>query len=149
MFTFRYSSDLQAPRYGSSASAAADLVASEDIVIAPNNGRAKVRTGVWIESVNWDVVPEGAIPELQIRARSGLAAKHGVMLSNGVGTVDADYRDEICVLLTNTGTETFYIQKGDRIAQMAASLTWRLPELTVGGERQGGFGSTGVKTTAS
>ena len=137
-----HSSDLL-PSYATAASAAADLRAACDSIIAPGQ-RVKVPTGVWIEHVEWDKVPPGMIPELQIRARSGLAFKHGIMLTNGVGTVDADYPDEICVLLFNSGSESFVIQKGDRIAQITLNLVQRIPNLSVGGHRTGGFGSTGI-----
>jgi dUTP pyrophosphatase len=93
--------------------------------------------------VEWSKVPTGFIPELQIRARSGLARKNAITLANGVGTIDADYREEIGVLLLNLGREPFKVQKGDRIAQMALNLVGRL-ELPIGGQRQGGFGSTSV-----
>jgi dUTP pyrophosphatase len=131
------------PAYGTAASAAADLKAGCDLVITPGE-RGKVPTGVWIERVEWEKVPLGMIPELQVRARSGLAFKHGIMLTNGLGTVDADYPDEICVLLYNSGKEPFAIQKGDRIAQITMNLVQRLPGLAIGGTRTGGFGSTGV-----
>lgn len=131
------------PSYATAASAAADLRAAQDCVIAPGD-RAKVSTGVWIDRVDWKKVPEGMIPELQIRARSGLAYKHGIMLVNGVGTIDADYQDEICVLLYNSGRESFVIQKGDRIAQMTLGLVNKISSLQTGGLRSGGFGSTGV-----
>ena len=131
------------PAYGTAASAAADLRAAADLVIYPGE-RAKIPTGVWIDRVNWDLVPAGMIPELQIRARSGLAFKHGVMLTNGIGTVDADYPEEICVLLYNSGKESFSIQKCDRIAQITLNLVVKIPGLVDGGSRVGGFGSTGV-----
>jgi len=131
------------PSYATAASAAADLRAASELVIPPGE-RAKVPTGVWIDRVDWDKVPPGMIPELQIRARSGLAYKHGVMLTNGVGTVDADYPDEICVLLFNSGKEPFVIQKGDRVAQITLSILHRIDDLNVGGARIGGFGSTGL-----
>jgi dUTP pyrophosphatase len=101
-----------------------------------------VPTGVWISSVNWEKVPLGLIPELQIRARSGLARKNGICLANGIGTIDADYRDEIGVLLLNLGPEDFRIERGDRIAQMVISFVGRIDGLPVGGSRVGGFGST-------
>jgi dUTP pyrophosphatase len=123
-------------------SAAADLVAREGLVIEPGTV-ACVPTGVWISEVEWSKIPTGFIPELQIRARSGLARKNAITLANGVGTIDADYREEIGVLLLNFGREPFKVQKGDRIAQMALNLVGRL-ELPVGGQRQGGFGSTSV-----
>jgi dUTP pyrophosphatase len=94
--------------------------------------------------VDWEKVPAGMIPELQVRARSGLAFKHGIMLTNGVGTVDADYKDEICVLLYNSGKDSFVIQKGDRIGQITLGLVRRMDALPIGGTRSGGFGSTGV-----
>jgi dUTP pyrophosphatase len=130
------------PSYATAASAAADLRAASDLVIAPGH-HCKMSTGVWIDRVDWTRVPEGLIPELQIRARSGLAYKHGLMLTNGVGTIDADYRDEICVLLFNSGLEPFIIQKGDRIAQITLNLVHRIDGLNTGGTRVGGFGSTG------
>ena len=131
-----------APSYATEYSAGADLKAAEECVIPPQ-GRAKVRTGVQIDRVDWASVPPGLIPELQVRARSGLAIKHGVMLSNGVGTVDADYPDEICVLLSNFGHDPFIIQKGDRIAQISLTYVKQISGLAVGGARTGGFGSTG------
>lgn len=131
------------PSYASTASAAADLRAASESVIAPGE-RGRVQTGVWIDRVDWDRVPDGMIPELQVRARSGLAFKHGVMLTNGVGTVDADYPDEIGVLLFNSGKSPFFIQKGDRIAQITLNLVARIPSLAFGGVRLGGFGSTGT-----
>jgi len=122
--------------------AAADLRSRLPLVIQPGS-RALVPTGVWISSVDWDVVPKGAIPELQIRARSGLAFRHGITLMNGVGTIDADYPDEIGVLLWNTGSEPFEVKVGDRIAQMILALAMRLPDAAEGERRTGGFGSTG------
>lgn len=135
------STDLM-PTYATAASAAADLRAARDYVLAPG-ARARVATGVWIDKVDWDLVPSGMIPELQVRARSGLAFKNGIMLTNGVGTIDADYPDEIGVLLFNSGSEPFLIQKGDRIAQITLNLVTRIPDLQAGASRTGGFGSTG------
>jgi len=100
------------------------------------------------------MVPTGltiALPagyEAQVRPRSGLAAKHGVTVLNAPGTVDADYRGEICVLLINHGSEAFTIARGERIAQMVIAPVSHaelvpvttLPETARGG---GGFGSTG------
>lgn len=131
------------PSYATAASAAADLRAASELII-PAGERGKVPTGVWIERVDWNKVPDGQIPELQVRARSGLAFKKGIMLTNGVGTIDADYPDEICVLLYNSGKEPFVIQKGDRIAQVTLNIVARISGLDVGGTRAGGFGSTGV-----
>ena len=141
MFQFRFHEDCT-PRYMTEHSAAADLVAREGLTVDPGTV-VIVPTGVWISAVEWEKVPVGYIPELQIRARSGLARKNGIALANGIGTIDADYRDEIGVLLINHSQAPFVIQKGDRIAQMALNLVGRL-DLPVGGQRQGGFGSTSV-----
>jgi dUTP pyrophosphatase len=143
MITLKSKSPDLMPSYATAASAAADLRAASDLVIAAGQ-RGKVPTGVWIDKVEWDKVPHGSIPELQVRARSGLAFKHGIMLTNGVGTIDADYPDEICVLLFNSGSEPFLIQKGDRIAQITLNLVHKISGLESGGNRGGGFGSTGV-----
>jgi len=122
--------------------AACDLVARETVTV-PARGVAKVPTGVWIADVAWDKVPSGSIPELQVRARSGLAFKHAISLANGIGTIDADYRDEICVLLVNHGEQEFVAQKGERIAQMAQTLVYPIECIPTKGKRAGGFGSTG------
>ena len=124
-------------------SAACDLLSQSCLNIEPSQV-ACVQTGVWIESIHWDKIPSGFIPELQIRARSSLAFKHSIMLPNGVGTVDADYRDEISVLLYNGGNEVFPVKKGMRIAQMALNLVGRIEGVPIGGERVGGFGSTNL-----
>jgi len=143
MITLKSKSPDLMPSYATAASAAADLRAASELIIAPGE-RSKVPTGVWIERVDWTKVPDGQIPELQVRARSGLAFKQGIMLTNGVGTIDADYPDEICVLLYNSGKEPFVIQKGDRIAQVTLNIVARISGLDVGGTRSGGLGSTGV-----
>ena len=143
MISFKSKSPDLMPSYATAASAAADLRAASELII-PAGQRGKVPTGVWIDRVDWDLVPSGMIPELQVRARSGLAFKHGIMLTNGVGTVDADYPDEICVLLFNSGGEPFVIQKGDRVAQITLNLVHRIAGINAGGQRTGGFGSTGV-----
>jgi len=143
MITLKSKSPDLMPSYATAASAAADLRAASELII-PAGERGKVPTGVWIERVDWTKVPDGQIPELQVRARSGLAFKQGIMLTNGVGTIDADYPDEICVLLYNSGKEPFVIQKGDRIAQVTLNIVARISGLDVGGTRAGGFGSTGV-----
>ena len=111
----------------------------EPVVLQPGK-RALIPTGLYLQ------IPEGY--EVQIRARSGLALRHGIALVNGVGTVDSDYRGEIGVLLINLGEEPFTIQNGDRIAQM---VICRLPDVELSvvdslGESdrgEGGFGSTG------
>lgn len=136
------------PVYMTQHSVAADLRAREAVVLAPAQRRL-VGTGVRIVAVNWDVVPRGYVPEISLRARSGLALRHGVTLLNGVGTVDADYRDEIKVLLWNGGEQALQINAGDRIAQMLVALSYRLPCLERNDStRQGGFGSTDYVETA-
>lgn len=130
------------PVYQSEKSAAADLKSRVDMCI-PAGAKALVPSGVRIAKVLWDEVPDQMIPELQVRARSGLAFKHGITLTNGVGTIDADYPDEIGVLLWNTGDQDFVIKKGDRIAQLVLNLCHRIPEVSLKGKRTGGFGSTG------
>lgn len=147
MFKLRFAEGCE-PQYMTEHSAACDLVAREAAMI-PAGKVGLVPAGVWIESVDWAVVPEGFIPELQVRARSGLARKQAISLANGIGTIDADYRDEIGVLLINHGEETFVIQAGDRLAQMALNLVARIPGLPVGGLRVGGFGSTLVSSLQS
>ena len=142
MFKLRFDEDCR-PQYMTEHSAACDLIARDAALIPPGEV-ACVPAGVWIESVEWEKVPEGYIPELQVRARSGLARKFGISLANGIGTIDADYRDEVGVLLANLGKEAFIIQKGDRIAQMALNLVVRIPGVAIGGQRNGGFGSTSV-----
>ena len=137
---------MEAPTYATDGSAAVDLRAAIDegttVVIAPGE-RALIPTGLAIAPESRDVV---AI----LAARSGLAIKKGIRLSNGIGVIDADYRGEISVGLHNTGAEPFEVNRGDRIAQMmfmpvlAADfiVSDTLDETARGA---GGFGSTGVK----
>lgn len=138
-----------APAYQTELSAGADLKAREACII-PAGKTKLVPTGVWIEKIEWELIPTGFIPELQVRARSGLAYKHGITLTNGVGTIDADYPNEIGVLLWNTSEQDFTIHEGDRIAQLVLNLIARIPYLQIGGsqglERVGGFGSTGASS---
>lgn len=136
-------SGLALPSYQTSQSAGMDVLAAVEsaIVIEPGE-RAIIPTGLYIE------LPEGY--ELQIRGRSGLAAKSGIMPANGVGTIDADYRGEIGVILLNTSKEPFTITRGDRIAQAVVAkfehVTWQETEELSETERgSGGFGSTGSK----
>ena len=131
--------DFPLPEYATPASAGVDLRASEARVIPPG-GRALVPTGLRI------ALPEGY--EAQVRPRSGLALKHGVTLPNSPGTIDADYRGEIGVILMNLGQEPFIVEPGDRIAQMVvapvARVAWIEAEALDATERgEGGFGSTG------
>ncbi len=135
---------IQLPTYMSSHASGMDLQAacSEPIQIPPGE-RVLIPTGFAI------AIPEGY--EAQIRPRSGLAMKHGITCLNSPGTIDADYRGEIKVLLINLGQEAFTLQPGDRIAQMVIQkverVEWREVESLSESDRgQGGFGSTGVKS---
>ena len=142
MIRLRYAAGQQ-PAYMTEHSAGADLCSRVSLSILPGKAAA-VPTGVWIDEVAWNLVPENTIPELQIRARSGLALKKRITLANGVGTIDADYPDEIAVLLINLGEEAFQIKPGDRIAQIVLNLVHRISGLPVGAMRSGGMGSTGI-----
>lgn len=130
------------PKYQTELSAGMDLHANleEPIVLMPQ-ARMLVATGLFIE------LPEGY--EAQVRPRSGLALKHGITVLNSPGTIDADYRGEIKVLLINHGQEPFTIQNGERIAQMViaqhATVQWQETQSLSNTERgEGGYGSTGV-----
>ena len=111
-----------------------------DLVLAPGERRA-VGTGLVFE------LPEGY--EMQVRPRSGLALKHGITLPNAPGTIDADYRGELKVILQNGGQEPFTIRRGERIAQLVfarheAPVLLESDSLNHTGRGAGGFGSTGV-----
>ena len=134
--------DLALPDYATAAAAGADLLAAidQDVVLAPLE-RKIVPTGISI------ALPVGF--EAQVRPRSGLAAKNGVTLVNAPGTIDADYRGEIGVILINLSNEPFRISRGMRIAQLVvarhARAVWReVSELDRTARGAGGFGSTGV-----
>jgi dUTP pyrophosphatase len=131
------------PAYATALSAGMDIRAnlSESLVIKPLERRL-VPTGLFLE------IPDGF--EVQIRPRSGLAFKHGITVLNSPGTIDADYRGEVGVLLVNLSNEPFEIQHGERIAQMVvASYTQAVlietTELSTTNRGTGGFGSTGKK----
>jgi len=131
------------PHYETSASAGMDLRANlkEAITLQPL-GKAIIPTGLFIE------LPLGV--EAQVRPRSGLAAKKGVTVLNAPGTIDADYRGEIGVILINLSNEDFVIENGERIAQMVIAkherAEWNLVDsLSETARGEGGFGSTGVK----
>ncbi len=135
---------LDLPAYATEHAAGMDLVAAveEDLVLPPGGFRL-VPTGIAI------ALPEGY--EAQARPRSGLAAKSGVTVLNSPGTIDADYRGEVGVVLINLGPGPFTVSRGMRIAQMVvapvSTVTWdeveRLPE---SGRGAGGFGSTGLRS---
>ncbi len=134
---------LDLPAYQSSGAAGMDLVAAvaEDgpVTLAPGE-RAMIETGLTM------ALPEGF--EAQVRPRSGLAAKHGVTVANAPGTIDADYRGEVKVILVNLGPEPFTVERGARIAQMVVQPVVRavLHEAETLDETDrgtGGFGSSG------
>ena len=131
------------PHYETDASAGMDLRADlTEVMTLKPLGRAIVKTGLFIE------LPIGY--EAQVRPRSGLAAKKGITVLNSPGTIDADYRGEIGVILVNLSNEDFIIENGERIAQLIIAkherANWEPVEVLEETERgTGGFGSTGVK----
>lgn len=136
-------SNYDAPFYATVNSAGMDLKANieQPITLAPLE-RAMVPTGLYI------ALPEGT--EAQVRPRSGLAAKHGITVLNTPGTIDADYRGEIKVILVNLSNEAFTINPGERIAQMVVAryekVEWdEVDSLDETDRGTGGFGSTGTK----
>jgi dUTP pyrophosphatase len=142
-----HAADLPLPAYATEGAAAMDLMAAVAApLVIPPGGRALVPTGLRV------ALPAGH--EWQIRPRSGLALRHGLVLANSPGTIDEDYRGEVQVIVLNTGTEPFTVERGARIAQAVLAPVTRavfeeveaLPETLRG---QGGFGSTGVATAPS
>ena len=138
-----HGADLALPGYATAGAAGMDLLAAvtAPIVIAPGK-RALVPTGLTI------ALPEGF--EAQVRPRSGLALKHGITVLNAPGTIDADYRGEVGVILINHGDAPFTINRGERIAQMVIApvtvAAWNeVGELPGTARGAGGFGSTGTK----
>jgi dUTP diphosphatase len=140
ILTLPHGRGLNLPSYATVGAAGADLVSAEDAAIAPGAVHA-VATGIAL------AIPQGF--EGQVRPRSGLALKHGVTVLNAPGTIDADYRGEVKVILINHGPEPFRISRGDRVAQLVVAAVTPvqfervdvLPETARG---EGGFGSTGV-----
>jgi len=137
-----HGADLPLPEYQSAQAAGFDLVAAvaADVTIKPGQ-RETIPTGIAI------ALPLGT--EAQVRPRSGLAARHGVTVLNTPGTIDADYRGEIQVILINLGSESFVVRRGMRIAQLviAPVLRARISESRELGKTprgSGGFGSTGI-----
>jgi dUTP pyrophosphatase len=141
------SEDLPLPAYATPGAAGLDLLAAvgEELVLAPG-ARALVPTGVAL------ALPPGF--EGQVRGRSGLALRHGILLPNAPGTIDSDYRGEVKVILLNAGSDPFRIRRGDRIAQLVVApvtrVEWRetarLPETS---RADGGFGHTDRRNPAS
>jgi dUTP pyrophosphatase len=131
--------DLPLPAYASDGAAGLDVVSAEDWTLEPGE-RRPVATGFAI------AIPEGY--EIQVRPRSGLAAKNGVTCLNTPGTIDSDYRGEVKVILINLSDEAFRIRRGDRIAQLVPAPVLRaafreVDELDSTERGAGGFGSTG------
>lgn len=136
-------SAFELPAYATEGAAGLDIRANttEPIVLAPLE-RLLIPTGLFV------AIPLGY--EIQIRPRSGLAFKHGITVLNTPGTIDADYRGEIKVLLVNLSNTSFTIEPGERIAQMVLAkhetLSWKTTDILPSTERgAGGFGSTGLK----
>ena len=136
-------SGMDLPTYATVASAGMDVRAAIEtpVTLAPL-GRAVVPTGLFLE------IPVGF--EVQVRPRSGLAAKKGITVLNAPGTIDADYRGEVCVILVNLSQEPFVIERGERIAQLVLARHEVIEWETVGTLEEsqrgaGGFGSTGTK----
>jgi dUTP pyrophosphatase len=141
-----HAAGLALPAYASLHAAGLDLLAAlnEPLTLAPGK-RARVPTGIAI------ALPEDF--EAQVRPRSGLAARHGVTLLNSPGTIDADYRGEIAVILINLGEQSFRIERGMRIAQLVVApvmrVCWRqTAELPATERAAGGFGSTGTAASS-
>ena len=133
--------DSKMPEMATAGAAGYDLCASKSIIIKSGEFE-KVPTGIKIS------MPTGL--EAQIRPRSGLAAKHGITVLNAPGTIDSDYRGEICVLLINHGKKDFVIEPGMRIAQMVFAKVIKVnfeqvEQLDETNRGESGFGSTGVK----
>lgn len=131
------------PFYATAGAAGMDLRAAnvEQIIIEPL-ARKLIPTGLFLE------IPQGL--EMQIRPRSGLAFKHGITVLNSPGTIDADYRGEVCVLLINLSNIPFTVERGERIAQAVVArherVVWSETDTLADSSRgQGGFGSTGTK----
>jgi dUTP pyrophosphatase len=130
---------LPLPAYATPGAAGMDVVAAEDVALAPG-ARHAVATGFSV------AIPEGY--EIQVRPRSGLALKHGISVPNTPGTIDSDYRGELKVILINHGAEPFPVHRGDRIAQLVLApvtlAAWQeVAELDETARGAGGFGSTG------
>ena len=138
-----HASELPLPEYATEHSAGMDLLAAieHELTILPHQ-QALVKTGISI------ALPDGY--EAQVRPRSGLALKHSVTVLNAPGTIDADYRGEIGVILINHAEEPFVVTRGMRIAQMIIApytrATWhKVDTLEESARGEGGFGSTGIK----
>ena len=130
---------LPLPTYATDGAAGLDVVAAEDLTLAPGQRHA-VATGFAI------AIPPGY--EVQVRPRSGLALKHGITCPNTPGTIDEDYRGEVKIILANIGSEPFEVRRGERVAQLVPAPVLKasfreVDELSETGRGAGGFGSTG------
>jgi len=141
-----HGADLPLPTYATAQSAGLDLMAAvkDEVTLAPG-ARQLIPTGLAI------ALPAGF--EAQVRPRSGFALKYGITVLNSPGTIDADYRGEVQVLLINQGAQPFIIRRGDRIAQMVVApvtqIAWNIVERLDETERgSGGYGSTGIAAVA-
>ena len=139
----RIHDDLPLPTYQTEGSAGIDLYAAVDeaITIQHNGGRAVIPTGIQV------AIPHGY--EMQIRPRSGLAANYGISICNTPGTIDADFRGEVGVILINHGDTAFLVKRGDRIAQAVFNKVYQaklveVNELDATARGKEGFGSTGT-----
>lgn len=139
-----HAEELSLPAYQTAEAAGLDLIAAvpaDEPMEMPPGGRALVPTGLKI------ALPKGF--EAQVRPRSGLAVRHGITVLNAPGTIDSDYRGEVCVALVNLGTDPFTVVRGMRIAQMvvapvARAAVFEVAELPDSERGEGGFGSTGL-----
>jgi len=137
--------------YATTLSAGFDICTKENAVIKSGEWKL-VKTGLFIEEsigaqeIVLNNTKQILIPEIQIRPRSGLAAKHGVTILNAPSTIDADYRGEIMINLINHGKNDFHVENGDRVAQGVCACVLRVPNVSVKIVERGvqGFGSTGV-----
>ena len=130
---------LPLPAYATPGAAGMDVVAAEDLDLAPG-ARHAVATGFKV------AIPDGF--EIQVRPRSGLAYKYGVTVSNTPGTIDSDYRGELKILMINHGSDPFRVRRGERIAQLVPAAVTKadfdeVDELDATTRGSGGFGSTG------
>jgi len=138
---FKLAKGASLPAYETEGSSGLDIRANEDSII---------------ESGSWGMVGTGLFPEIQqgfeiqVRSRSGLAARNGIFVLNSPGTVDSDYRGEIKVILANMGKDSFMIKKGDRVAQIVVcpvihGKVSKVEEISNTDRGSGGFGSTGIQ----
>lgn len=131
------------PEYQTEHSSGMDVRAAvSDTVVLQKGKVAAIPTGLYME------IPQGY--EVQVRPRSGLALKHGIAVLNSPGTIDADYRGEVKIILMNLGDEDFQIERGDRIAQLVVQKVWQaeirlVEEINDTTRSTGGFGHTGKK----